>query len=286
MQSQTDPFTTLSYADSELDLGQSSVYKLDVCVSAQRVSLCIYSGMRIYGLKVLQSGSALAGHPHLLADGLKSTGWTGHTFMDTTVYIDTSRFTLVPEALFESDKAATYLNLVHRPADNEQVLTSKLPGHSATCVFGIDKQVYASLRALFGSAAFGHINTVLTSIAAHFNGNELKHHLLVTVNEGFISVLCYQNREVRFLNTFETGSDTDIVYFILSVASLLKLPSDRFGVILAGDISSTSTTCSLLKKYIPEVLTINRLEDVRYPLSFREFQDQQHYLPIHTLLCG
>jgi hypothetical protein len=75
------------------------------------------------------------------------------------------------------------------------------------------------------------------------------------------------------------------VYFILSVAEQLKMQADKFGIYVMGDISSTSATIGLLKKYITHVQTMNRFEGIQYPLSFREFQEQQHYLAIHTLLC-
>ncbi|MES2690148.1 MAG: DUF3822 family protein, partial [Bacteroidota bacterium] len=80
-------------------------------------------------------------------------------------------------------------------------------------------------------------------------------------------------------------SDTDLVYYVLSVATLLKLPQEKFGAIVMGDISVTSSTINMLKKYVPEVQMANRLEGIQYPVSFREFQDQQHYLAIHSLLC-
>lgn len=287
MQSQTDLYNMLTYTDSELDLGSPERYALEVSIAAHRLSFTVHRNNRIMGLRrITTSFNLLQADTLRLENALNHMEWAKPGFAETHVFIENERFTLVPEALFESDKAATYLNLVHKHIAQDQVLTSRIPKHAAVCVFGINDTVYRFIRNTFVNAAVSHSNEILLQLASHYTSNDLKNHLLLSVSDGFVSVLYYQNNDIKFLNTFAVESDTDMVYYVLSVANLLKLPSDKFGAIVMGDTSASLATINLLKKYIPDVLMANRLEDIQYPVSFREFQDHQHYLAIHSLLCA
>jgi hypothetical protein len=81
-------------------------------------------------------------------------------------------------------------------------------------------------------------------------------------------------------------ADTDIIYFILSVAELLKLDQQKLLVSLFGNISASSSLIGLMKKYIAHVELMKRPEQYDYPASFREFQEQQYFIQICSLLCA
>lgn len=287
MQSQTDLYNMLTYTDSELDLSTPEQYVLEVCLSAHKLTFMVHRNNRIMGLRKLTTAANLldqssAAH---VQDAVKRLEWYKPGFREIRLFIDDEKFTLVPEPLFESDKAATYLNLVYKNTAQDKILTTRLSNHAAVSVFGINDNLFRFIQATFSNVSVLHINQVLIRLASQYNGNDLKNHLLVQISDHFISVLYYQNKEIKFMNTFTVESDTDMVYYVLSVAALLKLPQEKFGVIVMGDVSVSSSTINLLKKYVPEVLMANRLEGIQYPVSFREFQDQQHYLAIHSLLC-
>jgi hypothetical protein len=286
MQTQTDLYKLLTYTDSEFNPDTPERYSLEVSIAAHQLTFTIHNGLRVMGLRCLTTKHNLLENGALqLPKDVEQMEWYKPDYRQVRVFIDDNRFTLIPEPLFESDKAASYLNLVHKKISNEQILTTRLAQHSAVCVFGLNTALYRTIQSVFNAPVITHQNSILLQAASHYNGNDLKNHLLVNIAEGFVSVLYYLNGEIKFMNTFAIEADTDLVYYLLSVATLLKIPAEKSGVILMGDISLTSATMSLLKKYIPQVLTANRLENVQYPISFREFNDHQHYLAIHSLLC-
>lgn len=287
MQSQIDLYNVLTYTDSELNLLAPELYVLEICIAANKLTFTLHRNNRIMGLRTLTTASNLLdpGSSTPLQDAVERMEWYKPGYMETRLFIEDEKFTLVPEPLFESDKAATYLNLVHKNIERDKILTARLPKHAAVCVFGVNEHLFRFIHNRFGNASVSHINQVLIQLASQYNTNDLKNHLLVHISNGFISVLYYQNKEIKFINTFTTESDTDLVYYVLSIATLQKLPQEKFGIIVMGDVSATSSTVNLLKKYVPEVLMANRLEGIQYPVSFREFQDQQYYLSIHSLLC-
>lgn len=286
MQSQIEAHHIFTYTDSELNLEDRANYCLDVCIGRQRLSMVVYQNNRIYGLRFINTTFALleAGH-NQLAVVIEQAQWYSQGYQRVRVFIDDANFTLVPAPLFDATQASTYLKLIHKQGSHLHTLWSATPYHQANCVFAIPSVLYSSIQTLLSPASIHHHSEVLLHAAAAYHENDLKHHLLVNITQHFITLLYYAKGEIKYCNTFEVDADTDTVYFILSVAEQLKLPAEQFGIYLSGDISATSATLSLLKKYIPDVIMANRLEGIQYPISFREFQEQQHYLAIHTLLC-
>jgi hypothetical protein len=286
MQSQTDSFHTFTYTDSELDLSAKENYALDICLGTNRISFTLFNANRVLGFRYINTNiNILEANASQLLHLVNALEWYSISYKNIRVFIDNETFSMIPEALFDVNQAGTYLNLVHKKLTDLQVLHSALPKNQSVCVFSLSQHCYAAINSIFGAPLIMHQSMVLLQTAAEFNESDLKQHLLVYVSNSFIAILQYHQNEIKFLNTYHVDADTDTVYFILSVAEQLKLQADKFGIYVMGDISSTSATMGLLKKYIPNVQTINRVDGLQYPLSFREFQEQQHYLAIHTLLC-
>ena len=61
---------------------------------------------------------------------------------------------------------------------------------------------------------------------------------------------------------------------------------EKLQVNLFGNISNTSSLVGLMKKYISHVELMKRSDNFSYPASFREFQEQQNYLQVNSLLCA
>ena len=286
MQSQTDSYHIFTYNDSELDLSAKENYALDICLGTNRISFTLFNANRVLGFRYINTSiNILEANASQLLHLVNALEWYSSSYKNIRVFIDNETFSMIPEALFDLNHAGTYLNLVHKKLPDLQVLHSALPKNQSVCVFSLSQHCYVAINSIFGTPLIMHQSMVLLQTATEFNESDLKQHLLVYVSNSFIALLQYRQNEIKFLNTYHVDADTDTVYFILSAAEQLKLEADKFGIYVMGDISSTSATLGLLKKYIPNVQTINRVDGIQYPLSFREFQEQQHYLAIHTLLC-
>ena len=286
MQTQIESHTIYTYTDSELDLANKEQYAFDICISANRLSYTIFKANRVLGYRYINTkNNILESNISDLVVLANQLEWNSNLYKSVRVFINHEVFTLVPEALFEANQADKYMQLVHKQKPNNKVLFSTINKQQAVCVFSINSDFYTAINIVFGRPTILHLSLVLIQTADMFNENDLKQHLIVNFENNFVTTLQYQNNEIKYLNTFNVDADTDTVYFILSIAEQLQLQAEKFGVYVMGDISTTSATLGLLKKYIPSVQILSRLQSIDYPISFREFQEQQHYLTTHTLLC-
>lgn len=287
MQSQTEQAAIFTYTDTEFNPSETEQYGLDICFMPNRICATVHHQHKVWAFRFVNSNTSVF---QLSFSGLnqllQTLEWANKPFRQVRVFIDDHNYTLVPDALFDAQQPQQYLSLIHKITPHHAVLTDHFGNQRATVVYYLPTEFKRNVEQFFGtSVTFKHQATNLLTIAGAFSDEDLKHSLLIDYHHGFVNVLHMVKNEIRFLNTFTIEADTDLVYFILSVAEQQQLPATRFKVFLQGDISVTSSAVALLKKYVPEVQMVKRLDGIHYPLAFREFQDQQYFLPIHSLLC-
>ena len=205
-------------------------------------------------------------------------------FSSVKVIIENNCHTLVPEALFTAEKADSYLKLSYPLQKNQQVLFNRLPKNKVS-VFALNSDFYSNIKSIFPESEIIHETELLLHLFYASHQKENKDRLFIHMHETYLEIAHFKNNELNFYNTFKVDSETDSVYFVLSVVELLKLNLDKLQVNLFGNISATSSLVSLMKKYISQVEFMKRSDNYSYPASFREFQDQQYYFQVNSLLC-
>ncbi|MCC7533577.1 MAG: DUF3822 family protein [Bacteroidia bacterium] len=287
MQSQIEQQVIYNYTDSDFNPSLSERYNLDVCFATNRIALTVYQKNKIWAFRYVNTAeSVFELSNNSFATLLNSLEWFKLPFNQIRFFISSNNFTLVPDALFDASQAKTYLELIHKVKSDDIVLSDSLVNTQIKIVYAIPAFFKKSLELLLGrEVSFNHAVSIHFLTAASIETEIQKQCLMVEFHQNYITVSQVVKNEILFLNTFAFEADTDVVYFILSVAEKQKLPATKFKIIIQGDVSASASTVALLKKYIPEVILMKRKEDVEYPLSFREFQDQQFFSTIHCLLC-
>ncbi|MES2779808.1 MAG: DUF3822 family protein [Bacteroidota bacterium] len=244
------------------------------------------SNQRVAGLTVLESPDV-----HVFQKGLFDLrSWIeglelyGLDYNNTHIVFETPEFCIVPEALFATEKAETILGLQHELPKFSAVLTNRILQKQWVNVFAVPQLFVSTVKVLFPQADLHHYATFMLQAFAATNHKQ-KDTLYVNVHTQYIDVVHMHEQELLFANTFQTEADTDIIYFILSVAEQQKINVDKLKLVLTGDVNATSALLSLLKKYVPEVLLLKRYTEFTYPASFREFEDQQYFTSTAVLLC-
>lgn len=197
------------------------------------------------------------------------------------IYLLQPKYTLVPEALFVAEKASALYHIVHSPDKFHTVLHARTP-------FGI--LLYAAhdihmgtLRLALPGAEIMHAMQCMLPAFAKQQATSGK--LQLVLHEHYMDVLCFDKQALRYCNRFPFESDTDIIYFVLSISESLRLNQDKLEICLSGSVTTTSALLPLMRKYIPSVVFMQRPDGYSYPAAFRELQDQQ-YIPFLTpLLC-
>lgn len=214
---------------------------------------------------------------------LQSFEYFEKDFNQVVINIESALFTVIPDALFVSEKVSSYLKLTHRIPNHFTALHTR--NQNRIHVYALPETFAQGLKSIWPAAVLQHYTSVLLEAVFNSMSKSEKDTLHVNVHKDFMNLIHVGNSELQLINTFPFESDTDIVYFILSVAEQQKINHDKLRIVLSGEISQTSSLVGLLKKYIPEIQLQVRPEEYTYPASFREFQEQQYYTSMANLLC-
>jgi hypothetical protein len=241
---------------------------------------------RVAGLTVLETSEH-----HIFQKGLfELRSWLeglelyGREYNNTHIVFGTPQYSIIPEALFVSEKAEAMLALQHDLQKFSTVLSNRMSEKQWVNVYAVPGIFLNTVKVLFPQADVHHYAEYLLNAALSLNDRQ-EDVLYVNMHPQYMDVVHLAGQELKFMNTFQTEADTDVIYFILSVAEQQKISGDKLQLVLTGDVSTGSALLALLKKYVPSVSLFKRLDDYAYPASFREFQDQQYFTATSVLLC-
>lgn len=283
------PFSTKNYMDHEGLANHASHSSLFLHVSSG--SLCMVAASKgndqVLGMRIVEikDSDLFRQSPSEIRAALDALQWNQHEYSDYKIIVESNGHALVPDALFAGDKAASFLKLNTAVGKQHQVFFNRMQKNMVS-VFALHEPFYQTLRGAFPEAEIIHETALLLAMMSSAPQREEKDHLFVHVHDTYIEIAQVKQQELNYLNTFQVEADTDVIYFILSVAELLKLNQDKLHVSLFGKVSSSGSLVGLMKKYVTQVDLLKRPSQFAYPASFREFADQQYYLQTCSLFCA
>jgi hypothetical protein len=192
-------------------------------------------------------------------------------------------YTIVPEALYVAEKKEQLYEMV-LPMDKFHGVYAIQSG-SQIILYALNDMFVQSIKHIFPGINLHHHTTFLIQSYTQMIDKNKKDRLYVNLHANFLEIFYYNKQQFVFHNHFPFESDTDIIYFLLSVSETLEIPSDKLEVIISGQFSNQSPLIGLMKKYIPQVFFMPRPDVYQYPVSFRELQDHQYFLQLTGPLC-
>lgn len=286
MSTQTLPLIK-NYIDREQLQQIAATCDLWVQFAANRITFFAAdkTNQRIAGLTVLEltDNSIFQKGLFELRSWMEGLELYGKEYSNTHLIFETPQYSIVPEALFLAEKADAMLALQHDLPKFSVVRSNRIDAGHWVNVYAVPEIFLNTIKVLFPQADVHHYAEYL--LPALLNINDRKSDTLyVNMHAQYMDVVHLHAHELRFMNTFQTEADTDIIYFILSVAEQQKINADKLQLVLTGDVNANGTLLSLLRKYVPNVTLFKRMDDYSYPASFREFQEQQFFTATSVLL--
>lgn len=165
------------------------------------------------------------------------------------VLISSSRFTLLPESLADGENLESCYNFCF-PSHQEKILANKLPRNGCYTVFGLNADVYSFLSRTFANPVFIHHLSPLCEYFFSKSGVGNYARMFIQLQKDRIDIICYNNRNLAFANTFVCSSAPDMAYYILNVWQQLKMDQEKDELLYAGTDVHTDALLAILKRYI------------------------------------
>ncbi|MDR0973032.1 MAG: DUF3822 family protein [Prevotellaceae bacterium] len=191
-----------------------------------------------------------------------------YTFRQVDVMLISSRYTIVPLALFDDEQAERLLYFNHARRENETVLYQVLRSEQVV-LFAIDRSVLHVVCERFPNASF-YVQTVPMLDYLNRKAGAEVGKLYVYLHQTHIDVYCYVRGQLALANSFSCATLEDAVYYILYVWKQQGLEQQRDELHLMGEYATQKELAHRLRRFLNNVITQPLTSDAdRLPLDMQ-----------------
>ena len=187
-----------------------------------------------------------------------------------------ARYTLMPALVFREKEKVRLFNFCHPKDDSLKVLADSVKGLNVSLLYGMDEDIYAFLVRSLTNPRFIH---ALSPVLACLQKQSLMRYpkqMLVILREDMIDVICMQQGELLFANSFQYDSDSDIVYYLLYICRQTDFNQLEDSLLLSGEQHRCRSVLAVIRKYI-------RQAECLQPALKNHPSTHGQYLPMDTV---
>ncbi|MBL6445530.1 DUF3822 family protein [Fulvivirga sp. 29W222] len=204
------------------------------------------------------------------------------------ISLKSSKFSLVPSALFVKEALYDYLKLNSTiDPEHEEILYYKHIKSDAICVFAVRKELYEWLNSLYPNAEVGfiHQSSALIEGVINFEKTNKKNTMYLYIDRFKLHIITLKNNKLEFYNQFSIKQFNDYIKYIMLVMKGLNKNQKTSDVVLWGYIGKQSPHYNEFYKFIKNISFGDRPDYLNYGYIFDEVQDH-HFFDLYSIhLC-
>ncbi|WP_225969307.1 DUF3822 family protein [Dokdonia sp. PRO95] len=175
-------------------------------------------------------------------------------FSKVTVVYANELFTLVPKALFDSEKAADYLKFNTKILSTDYIAHDTIDFYDLINVYVPYSNVNNFFFDTFGSFEYYHSTTIFAKhLLIEYSNNE-EAQVLVNLQRSYFEMGVVKNKKLLFINRFEIRAKEDFIYYLLFTLEQLELNPESTSVTLTGTIEKDDEFYNIAHTYIRHLI--------------------------------
>ncbi|MDF2437051.1 MAG: hypothetical protein K0Q95_1427 [Bacteroidota bacterium] len=221
-----------------------------------------YSFQQIYNPEVVSDLFELARNESKFID---------RKYRSVTCSVVNNLSTLVPSALFESDKKKTYLKFNTSLQGDELIMIDEIRNIETKNVYALPFSLKSKLDSYYSKINYHHFSSALIEDLLSQNKNQTKKKLFIHVQASHLETIVIEGKKLIFYNTFNYQTAEDFIYYVLFVCEQLHLNPENIETLLLGEIERTSAIFTLSQKYIRNLKFGERADSAEYSYQLQTF---------------
>lgn len=186
-----------------------------------------------------------------LKEHISSFSWMGNVMKDKIALADTSRFTLMPFALYEHKEKRLYMELNHPVNKEDAIKDDMLKDHHSYLIYAMPQQVFNQMNMWIPGIFWKHYATNLVNCIAESYQPATK--VIADVRDQRFYVTAFSDNRLKFCNAFRYHHKEDFVYFLSLVYKQLRLNPAEVPLRISGLMKIGSGIDQLLRRYFKHV---------------------------------
>jgi len=241
---------------------------LSIRVCTDGLSFCVYSPSETeqykYTTYKVKHTISLAAN---LKEALNSEPLLQEQYQRVNVLVTTPRFTTVPVIYFKSEDINDIFSFNFPKERPQHISYNVLRRSGIAIIFGLEKNIYQLIRDDFPRARFYASASTLIEYFAERSmfGNNKK--MFVYLHESEMSLYCFDQGRMLFVNSYPINTVDDCQYYILNVWQQLNFDQVDDSLLIVSDNGISTTLTSKIAYFINKVEPIDRREDFRHSIT-------------------
>ena len=185
------------------------------------------------------------------------------SFDSVVLIYATPLYTLIPQGLFDRDKASEYLKFNAKILPTDYIAVDKVSVHDSVVVYVPYVNINNYFFDKFGSFSYYHGITLLLTQCIKEARYEQQPKVIVQLMATSFDLLVFDQGNLILCNTYTYQTSEDFLYYLLFAFEQLQLNPDTIPTELIAPISETDERYELAYRYIRNIsikkLDINQL---------------------------
>lgn len=279
----------ISIIDNSFDINVTTSYFLSIQLALDGFSFCVLDPVSNEYIHFRRRPFESKLSPlEILKEELDSDQILLYPYQKVFFSYNSSKYTLVPDGLFNKESAASYMDFSFADNQKEDAGTyyNKIKMADSWCIFNIPNDIttllekyYSDIRYFCEAIPFIESALLDTSIDAKRN------HVHLNINTGYFDIAVTSGNNLLLHNTFNFTNDKDFLYFTLFVFEQLELNASKTKVYLSGNITKNDAIYTILKKYIKRVEISETTKHFKFAAAFKNIALQSHLNLFNIPIC-
>lgn len=277
-----------SFIDEAFNAKKTSSYRLTLQIGMGDIHIAVndsqtnkFIALEKYDLLQVYNFEATA---DLFDAILNESKLLNHKFQSVSCILINNTSTLVPNALYESDRKKMYLKFNATLEGDEFVAVDEIKNLEAKNIFALPFSLKAKIDGQYLNVNYHHFSSTLIDILVANNKNQTGKKLFVHVQSTQFQVLLLEGKNLIFYNTFNYHSSEDFIYYLLFVCEQLQLNPESIETVMLGEVEKTSSVYIVANKYIRNIKFGERTDNFDYSYQLQTFPKHFYFTLFNNYL--
>jgi len=264
--------------DETLDINATQNYELTVEMEAHSLSFCILDGIRN---KFIMFRSYVPDNhkkftPDQLREIMYKDDFLGKSYRAIRAILPSSRFTMIPTALYDPGKKEEYFGFNHPAEESSIILTDRLSDPDSWLLFSVFRPFSEIISEKWSLVVpQHHLRPLFCQVnqeRKHYSGFYIHAH----IEPDFFNLLIFGENTLLLANSYQYRNATDIMYHILNAFRIIGIKQEET-IVLSGHTDRFDDLSSNLMMYIRNVKFINFSGSQTFSYVFND-------IPVHRYI--
>lgn len=279
--------TSLELFDETLDINSTENYELSVQAGPDGFSFCLLDTLRnkYVLLRSFEPDESKYFNSVNIRELISKDDFLTKEFRKVRLIMPSPKFTLVPSALFDPARKDEFFTLNHRMEEGRNILLNKVEEPDAYIVFSVFKNMQEVLEEYFPSVhPLIHLQSLFCHIASSgksATGNNINLH----VERDYFNLIIFRGDQLKFCNTFNYRSVSDIMYFVFNVFTKLGVKQDET-INISGIKPRNDEMTASLRDYVSNVRFAVPKGNFTFSYVFGDIEIHKYLNLFNIVNCG